>query len=127
MTNKSKEELNDYKIFCFNGEPKMILVCSERFSSNNMCKTFFDTNWKMFSFSENNHRIDENIKKPKTLKMMIEYSKKLSKNIPFVRIDWYEIEGKLYFGEITFYPSSGFEKFEPVKWDYEFGNWIKID
>lgn len=52
--------------------------------------------------------------------------KKLSKNIPFVRIDFYDINGRLYFGEITFFPGGGFEEFTPEKWDYELGSWINL-
>ena len=126
MVDESKKELKDYKLFCFNGTPKITLVCSERFSSDNMCETFFDVNWKLYPFIENNHRIDTTIKKPKTFNKMLEYSRKLSKNIPFVRIDWYEIEGKLYFGEITFFPASGYEKFNPEEFGEEFGLLINL-
>ena len=57
---------------------------------------------------------------------MVELAEKLSENIKFVRIDFYEINGKVYFGEITFYPGSGFEEFEPEKYDYLLGSWIKL-
>ena len=126
MVDNSQKELKDYKLFCFNGTPKITLVCSERFSSDNMCETFFDVNWKLYSFTENNHRVDATIKKPKTFDKMLEFSKKLSKNISFVRIDWYEIEKKIYFGEITFFPASGYEKFVPEEFGEEFGAWIKL-
>ena len=126
MVDELQKELKDYKIFCFNGTPKITLVCSERFSSDNMCETFFDINWKLYPFTENNHRIDATIKKPKTFDKMLEYSRKLSKNISFVRIDWYEIERKLYFGEITFFPASGYEKFDPEEFDEKFGTLIKL-
>lgn len=58
---------------------------------------------------------------------MVELSKKLSKNIPFIRVDWYEIGDKLYFGELTFYPASGFEKFEPKEWNKKIGDMLSID
>ena len=57
---------------------------------------------------------------------MIALSKKLSKGIPFIRVDWYEIKGKLYFGELTFYPASGFEKFEPEEWNYKMGEMLEL-
>lgn len=123
---KNDNELTDYKVFCFNEEPKMVLVCSERFSSSNMCETFFDINWKLLPVIENKHRVNKSIKKPKTFNTMLEYSKRLSQNTSFVRIDWYEIDGKLNFGEITFYPSSGYEKFVPEKFDEEIGSWINL-
>lgn len=121
MEDSNKSDLIDYKLFCFNGIPKIVLVCSERFSSSNMCETWFDMNWKLIDMTESGHRVDSTISKPKQLKKMVELSKKLSKNIPFIRVDWYEIGDKLYFGELTFYPASGFEKFEPKEWNKK--NW----
>ena len=59
MENDGQNELVDYKFFCFNGEPKMVLVCSERFSSKNMCETYFDENWNLLNIVEDNHRIDK--------------------------------------------------------------------
>ena len=122
----NNHELIDYKFFCFNGKPKIVLVCSERFSSNNMCKTYFDENWNLLNIVEANHRINKEQKKPQTFEKMKEFSKKLAKDMPFVRIDFYEIKGKLYFGEITFFPASGLEKFKPEEWDYILGDMIDI-
>ena len=127
MEDSNKSDLIDYKLFCFNGIPKIVLVCSERFSSSNMCETWFDMNWKLIDMTESGHRVDSTISKPKQLKKMVELSKKLSKNIPFIRVDWYEIGDKLYFGELTFYPASGFEKFEPKEWNKKNGDMLSID
>ena len=127
MEDSNKSDLIDYKLFCFNGIPKIVLVCSERFSSSNMCETWFDMNWKLIDMTESGHRVDSTISKPKQLKKMVELSKKLSKNIPFIRVDWYEIGDKLYFGELTFYPASGFEKFEPKEWNKKIGDMLSID
>lgn len=126
MQNKNDEDLKDYKFFCFNGEPKIILVCSERFSSSNMCETWFDENWNCLDIIEANHRINKKIKKPVNFSPMMEFSKKLSKNIPFIRVDFYEIDGKIYFGELTFFPAAGFEKFEPEKWNRRLGNMLEL-
>ena len=118
--------LNDYKIFCFNGEPKIILVCSNR-SKNYKNTNFYDTNWNLMPFTRSNHKNNtEKIEKPKKLEEMLDIAKKLSKGIPFVRIDLYNINKKIYFGEMTFMPSGGFEGFEPEKWDVELGNMIDI-
>lgn len=127
MEDSNKSDLIDYKLFCFNGIPKIVLVCSERFSSSNMCETWFDMNWKLIDMTESGHRVDSTISKPKQLKKMVELSKKLSKNIPFIRVDWYEIGDKLYFGELTFYPASGFEKFELKEWNKKIGDMLSID
>lgn len=126
MCTKKQKELIDYKFFCFNGNPKIILVCSERFSSNNMCETWFDDKWNFLDIIESSHRVDKTIKKPINLSKMMEFSKKLSKDIPFVRVDFYEINGKTYFGELTFFPASGFERFEPKEWDYKLGEMLKL-
>lgn len=126
MCTKKQKELIDYKFFCFNGNPKIILVCSERFSSNNMCETWFDDKWNFLDIIESSHRVDKTIKKPINFSKMMEFSKKLSKDIPFVRVDFYEINGKMYFGELTFFPASGFEKFEPEEWDYKLGEMLKL-
>ena len=68
----------------------------------------------------------KDIEKPKNYELMLELSKKLSKNIPFVRVDWYEINGNLYFGELTFYPGSGMEEFNPEIWDEKIGQLIHL-
>lgn len=126
MENNGQNELIDYKFFCFNGQPKVVLVCSERFASNNMCKTYFDEDWNLLNIREANHRTDKEQKKPQSFEKMKTISQKLAKDMPFVRIDFYEIEGKLYFGEITFFPASGLEKFKPEKWNNIFGDMIDI-
>lgn len=126
MEESDKKELKDYKLFCFNGIPQIVLVCSERYTSKNMCETWFDMNWNLIDVVESGHRIDTTISQPKKFKEMIALSKKLSKGIPFIRVDWYEIKGKLYFGELTFYPASGFEKFEPEEWNYKMGEMLEL-
>ena len=127
MEDKDEKELKDYKFFCFNGNPKIILVCSERYSSSNMCETWFDENWNLLNIIENNHRVDKNQKCPINFEKMKELSRILSKNIPFIRVDFYEINNKIYFGELTFCPAGGMEKFEPEEWDKILGDYLKIN
>lgn len=126
MGTNEQKELIDYKFFCFNGNPKVILVCSERFSSDNMCETWFDENWNFLDIIESNHRVNKKIKKPINFSQMMEFSKKLSRDIPFIRVDFYEINGKIYFGELTFFPAAGFEKFEPEEWDKKLGDMLEL-
>lgn len=126
MGTNEQKELIDYKFFCFNGNPKVILVCSERFSADNMCETWFDENWNFLDIIESNHRVNKKIKKPINFSQMMEFSKKLSRDIPFIRVDFYEINGKIYFGELTFFPAAGFEKFEPEEWDKKLGNMLEL-
>ena len=66
------------------------------------------------------------IKKPKNYEKMIQLAESLSKNIPFVRVDLYEINEKIYFGELTFYPGGWIEEFSPIEWDYKLWSWIKL-
>lgn len=126
MKNENNKGLDDYKIFCFNGNPYCILVCSNR-NGNFKNTDFYDINWNLLPFTRELHENNpKKNKEPKNLKEMLEIAKKLSKNIPFVRVDLYEINGKVYFGELTFYPSAGFESFKPASWDYKLGEMLDL-
>lgn len=114
----------DYKFFCFNGKVHYVLVCSDRF--NNLKETFFDLNWDIAPFKRPGIDIDNYIKKPHNLENMIDLAEILSKDIPFLRVDFYEVENKIYFGELTFYPASGFSPFEPNEWDHKLGELIEL-
>lgn len=121
-----KFDLVDYKIMCFGGQVKCSFVCSERYSPEGLRVTFFDRDWKVLPFIRHYPKSSKQIPRPKLYEKMIELSETLSKDLPFARIDWYEVGGKLYFGEITLYPGSGFEEFTPVSADYELGSWIPL-
>ena len=121
------DNLSDYKIFCFNGVPKIILVCTDRYQKDGLCEDFFDTNWKHLDIKRPTHpNANRNIEKPNNLDKMLEFSKELSKDIKFLRVDFYEINGKIYFGELTFYPASGLSGFVPSDWDIKLGNMLNI-
>ncbi len=127
MEDKHSNDLKDYKLFCFNGKTKYILVCSNRQGSLKNTD-FFDTNWNLMPFTRENHiNNPKGIEKPKNISKMIEIANTLSKDIPFVRVDLYEINGKVYFGELTLFPSAGFEGFEPKEWDNTLGELIEIE
>ena len=117
--------VNDYKLWCFNGTCKLCLVCTDR--QKNLKETFFDNEFNRLKIKRPNHEIDENISKPINFEKMKELSQKLSKDIPFLRVDFYEINGKVFFGELTFYPASGFAKFEPEYWEEKLGELIKFE
>ncbi len=126
LVDESGYELKDYKFFCFDANPKYCQIISGR--ATRMCIDFFDENWAhqpfhepaVYPFSKNE------IKKPSRFDKMLELASVLSANIPFVRIDFYNIKGEIYFGEITFFPTSGMGGFDPEEWDYTFGSWIKL-
>lgn len=104
-------ELRDYKIYAFNGKCDYLMLCFDRYK-NDTKFIYFDKNWNMKKeFSKDGIKYGDTIqvKKPKNLDKMFEFASILSKDIPFVRVDFYEVNGKLYFGELTFYPSGGFD------------------
>lgn len=118
--------LIDYKFMCFNGKVKCSFVCSGRFSSEGLRVTFFDRDWNVMPFERHYHSVKEGLPKPHNYEKMVEIAEKLSKGIPFVRIDFYEVKSKIYFGEFTFYPGSGMEEFNPEEWDKILGSWIDL-
>ena len=126
LISDGSDELKDYKLMCFNGTFKCCFVCSERFSGQGLHVTFFDENWNILPFSRHYPRKNDGIPKPKCYDRMIILAEKMSQGMPFVRIDFYEVRDEIYFGEYTFFPGSGFEEFEPEKWDYIIGEWLHL-
>lgn len=126
IVDESGKELKDYKFMCFNGEVKCSFICLNRNSSNGLNVDFYDRDWNSMPFERHYPASGISIPKPKNYDKMIEFAEKLSKDIPFVRVDFYEPNGKLYFGELTFYPGSGFEEFTPDLYDYLLGSWIEL-
>lgn len=121
------DDLRDYKLFCFNGVPRMTLVCSERFTKDGLKEDFYDEAWNHLNVQRPAHgNAVLPIERPKQYELMKELAAKLSEKMPFARIDFYEINDKVYFGEITFYPASSFEGFKPEKWDLKLGEWVKL-
>lgn len=88
--------------------------------------TFFDTEWNKLNFERHYPSSCKEIKKPQNLELMMQISRKLSEGLPFVRVDFFEIRGRVYFGELTFFPGNGMEEFRPVEWDYILGEWIEL-
>lgn len=124
---ESGYELRDYKIFCFNGEPKILFVASDRQKAGEDTKfDFFDLNWNHLPFTNGHPNSKEHIAKPKNFEEMLGIAKKLSVGIPQVRIDLYNCNGQIYFGEITFFHWSGMTAFDPVEWDFKLGKMIKL-
>lgn len=120
-------DLTDYKVHNFNGIPKFILVCRDRFSKSGLTEDFYSTCWEHLDVKRPNIPNSKvPIAKPDELDEILELSRKLSVGIPFVRTDFYIINHQVYFSEITFFPASGFEKYEPDEWDYVFGDYLKL-
>lgn len=126
MEDGKNEDLNDYKFMCFNGKVKCSFVCSDRRSKDGLKVTFFDLDWNKMPFQRHYPTSKKEIPKPVNYDKMIQLSEKLAKDLPFARVDFYEVNGKVYFGEITFFPGNGTEEFTPEEWDYTMGSWINL-
>ena len=127
MVDESGYELKDYKFFCFNGEPKALFVATDRNKPNEEVKfDFYDLEWNHLPFINGHQNANRTIPKPASLDRMIAVARKLSEGIPHVRIDLYDINGYIYFGELTFSHMSGFAPFQPEEWDYTFGSWLEL-
>jgi len=126
LEDEKYKELVDYKFYCFDGEPKVVDVCTKRYSKNEMGETYMDPDWNFMGFKTVGHACIPDFPKPKNLQKMLEVSKKLSKGFKFLRVDLYEINGKMYFGELTFYSADGYEEFDPECWNEKMGDMLKI-
>lgn len=120
--------LTDYKFMVFGGECRCVFVCSGRHSRLRL--DAYDTDWQLMPFTRNNHpNMKERIPRPQCYDTMLMLAENIAKfvNNPFVRVDFYQVDGKVYFGEVTFYPEGGLGRFSPIEWDYVMGEWIKLD
>lgn len=127
MLDNKTNELRDYKFFCFNGKVKFFKIDFDRFTNHRA--NYYDTKGKLQKFGEQAYPPDYNkrIDMPKNLKTMIKFAEILSNNIPFLRVDFYEINEKVYFGELTFYPASGFGIFTPKSADEKIGKLLDLN
>lgn len=119
-------ELRDYKFFCFDGEVKALFIASDRTKDVETKFDFFDENYNHLPFTNGHPNADVPPLKPVCFEEMKRLASVLSKGIPQVRVDFYEIRGKVYFGEMTFFHWSGMTPFVPEEWDYKFGSWIRL-
>lgn len=124
---KQSAGLRDYKFYCFNGEPKCLYV-SEGLENHETARiSFLNLDWSFTDFRRNDFAPFEQLPpKPNHYEIMLSFAQQLSREVPFLRVDLYEINGKVYFSELTFSPCSGMMPFEPVEWDEVLGNWIKL-
>ncbi len=122
--------LIDYKFHCFNGEPKFIYVGTDDISSGTKGESklsFFDLNWKMSPFYRTDHKpISIDVEKPDCFDEMMDIARKLSKGIPFVRVDLYWVNNQILFSEMTFFPGGGFGLFSPKEWEIKLGELISL-
>lgn len=118
------EDLVNYKFWCFNGEPKIMYITVK---TDDIWENFYDMDFNPLDITHGFRRYECKVDKPKTFEKMKEIAGKLSAGIPHVRIDLYEIKGKIYFSEYTFYDWAGLKPIMPYEWDVKIGEWLKLE
>lgn len=128
IEDKSDGDLKDYKWLCFDGEPKVMLIATDRGSKTEHTKLdYFDMDFNHLPFCHAGYpNAVKKLEKPLAFDTMRELATKLSKGMMQVRIDFYDIKGKVYFGEITFFNAGGRLPFVPREWDYKFGSFMTL-
>lgn len=126
MEDKQTKELRDYKFFCFNGRVECFKIDFDRQIEHHA--NYYDKEGNILKFGEESFPpcFEKKLSMPINLNKMISLAEKLSKGFPFLRVDFYEMNGKVYFGELTFYPASGFGKFTDEEWDRKLGDFIDL-
>lgn len=126
LENEDKSLLLDYKIFCFNGKPIMLYV--DTWNDNKHVINVYDLDFNLLPDVWLGYQNDPtaNIKKPKNFEPMLVYAKKLSKSFLHVRVDFYNLDGNIIFGELTFTKGAGFDKIKPHEFDVEMENLIDL-
>ncbi|MBS6764911.1 MAG: glycosyl transferase [Clostridium sp.] len=127
MQNGTDRDLNDWKFYCTNGEPFLFYTTFERSSENGLSMNYYSMDGERIPVRHCNYpNYHGDLKLPANFEHMIEITKVLSKGIPFVRVDLYEINGQVYFGEMTFFPGNGIEGVQPESYDDLWGSYIKL-
>lgn len=120
-----ENDLPDYKLMCFDGKVKLLYVCTNR--TTDLCYNFYNPEWEFIPVNRADGKsANITIEKPKNLEKMIELAEQLSSGMPHVRVDFYNVNGEIYFGELTFFRSGGRVPFVPEEFELEFGNWITL-
>lgn len=127
IANEGCVDLKDYKFFNFNGEPKLMFIASDRQTEGRETTfDFFDMDFNLLDFTNGHPHAAGPVEKPVCFEEMKRLSAKLSAGFPQLRVDFYEVDGRVYFGEITFFHWSGMKLFDPEEWDHKLGGWIEL-
>lgn len=124
MEDAKVRELRDYKIYTFNGKAKFCMINTDR--GTNTRADYFDESYNWLDFTWGYPHADVKPEKPANYEKMFELAEKLAKGTATLRVDFYEVNGQVYFGELTFFDASGFDKIIPESYDLKFGSWIKL-
>ena len=125
-TSDQNGSINDYKLFCFNGVMKCFKIDFDRFTDHHA--NYYDPEKQLLHFGEANYPpvYDRDLEIPESIDKMVFLAEQLSRDIPFLRVDFYDVNGRVYFGECTFFPMSGFGKFTSEEWDRKLGEWLQL-
>ena len=127
MQDGEDKDLKDYKFYCFGGVSKFLYISQGLSDYSTARVSYVSLDWEKEPFHRSDFATFEELpSKPVSFDEMIEFCKILSQDIPFLRVDFYEINRKLYFGEMTFFPGAGFTALEPAEWEAELGEWITL-
>ncbi len=125
LTQSATSGLNDYKFYCFSGQPKMIQVDLGRGGSHK--KGYFSLDWEQLPFTKKSHTFETiQIAAPPNLELMTRLAARLAQGFPFVRVDFYNLEGRIVFGEMTFYPGDGRQEFHPDRYNAVIGSYLQL-
>ena len=127
LEDNKHNSMRDYKFFCFNGIPKIMYISEGLENHLTASMSFYDMNFELLDCKRSDYKqLKGKIEKPKNFEKMKVFAANLSKQIPHVRVDFYEVNGQLFFGELTFYTCSGYIPFSSKKWDLILGNQIEL-
>ena len=126
MEDDKTKELRDYKFFCFNGEVKALFIATDRQSDRPTAFDFFDPDFAWMDIRHGHPNAPVKPEKPENFELMKKLAAKLSEGFCQLRVDFYEINGRVYFGELTFFHHGGVVPFDPEKWDKIFGDWVDL-
>ena len=112
--------VNDYKFLCFGGKPEYVIVDANRYVDHK--RNFYKIDWTFIDVASDHENFGDTMEKPEGYDEMVKIAAKLAEDFPFVRVDLYNVEGKIYFGELTFYPWSSYVQFSPDSFDFELGD-----
>lgn len=126
LEDKTRNSLTEYKLFCFGGTVKMVLICKGVAHTDNRTNDFCGVNLNRLPFTSLLPNSSEELEKPACYNELLECAAKLSKGLPQVRVDAYVVGDRIYFGELTLFHNSGLRKYEPDEWDYKIGEWLTL-
>ena len=126
MEDTRQGELRDYKFFTFGGTPRVLYIAQGRGSSGETVADFFDMDFNHLEFTIDHDMAPVPPEKPENFELMKQLAAKLSQGTPQLRVDFYEVDGRVYFGEMTFFHCSGMAQFHPQQWNRTFGDWVTL-